>query len=211
MDKDTNRHKNENFYVKAKKQGYRARSAYKLFEIQNKYNIFKRTYYVLDIGSAPGSWLQVAKKFTEENLTKYQDDHYHRNEYKILGLDIKKISPIENVDIMRLDITNPSTITEIQDYIAGSKFDLILSDASIKKSGNKFSDQVRQVNLCIRILDILYLLKSKGNFVIKLFQGEDFKRVHHKMKRNFHFVKSYKPQASSKKSNEIYIIGLNKK
>ena len=211
MNENTNRHKNESFYVKAKKQGYRARSAYKLFEIQNKYNIFKRAFYILDVGSAPGSWLQVAKKFTEENLTKYQDNHYHRKEYKILGLDIKKISPIEQVDIMRLDITEPSSIIEIQDYLAGSKFDLILSDASIKKSGNKFSDQVRQVNLCMKILDLLYLLKSKGNFVIKLFQGEDFKRVHHIMKRKFHFVKSYKPRASSKKSNEIYIIGLNKK
>lgn len=211
MDKTTNRHKNENFYVKAKKQGYRARSAYKLFDIQKKYNIFKRAFYILDIGSAPGSWLQVAKKFAEDNLVKYQDNHYHRNEYKILGLDINKISPIEEVDIMRLDITKPTSIEKIQDYLAGSKFDLILSDASIKKSGNKFSDQVRQVNLCMKILELLFLLKTKGNFVIKLFQGEDFKRVNLKMKNKFHFVKSYKPRASSKKSNEIYIIGLNRK
>jgi len=211
MNKDTFNHKNENFYAKAKKQGYRARSAYKLFDIQNKYNIFKRAFFILDIGSAPGSWLQVAKKFAEENLTKYQDQHYHRKEYKILGVDIKKISPIEQVDTMRSDITDPTSIKEIQDYLSGDKFDLILSDASIKKSGNKFSDQVRQAKLCLKILDILYILKSKGNFVIKLFQGEDFKRVHRTMKTKFHFVKSYKPRASSKKSNEIYIIGLNKK
>ncbi|TFG17473.1 MAG: RlmE family RNA methyltransferase [Promethearchaeota archaeon] len=211
MDKDTINHKNERFYIRAKQQGYRARSAYKLFEIQKKYNIFKRAFYILDIGSAPGSWLQVAKKFAEENLTKYQDRHYHREEYKILGVDIKKISPIEQVDTMRLDITNPSSIIKIQTFLEGEKFDLVLSDASIKKSGNKFSDQVRQVKLCLKILDILYLLKSKGNLVIKLFQGEDFKRVHHTMKDKFHFVKSYKPRASSKKSNEIYVIGLNKK
>ncbi|TFF69002.1 MAG: RlmE family RNA methyltransferase [Promethearchaeota archaeon] len=211
MDKDTFSHKNEGFYVKAKKEGYRARSAYKLFDIQKKYNIFKRVFYILDIGSAPGSWLQVAKKFAEENLTKYQDKHYHRKEYKILGVDIKKVSPIENVDIMKMDITKPSSIKEIQNYLAGEKFDLILSDASIKKSGNKFSDQVLQVKLCLKILDISYILKSKGNFVIKLFQGEDFKRVYRAMKNKFQFVKSYKPRASSKKSNEIYIIGLNKK
>lgn len=211
MDKNTTNHKNEQFYTKAKKQGYRARSAYKLFDIQKKYNIFKRAFYILDIGSAPGSWLQVAKKFAEENLIKYQDNHYHRKDYKILGVDLKKISPIEHVDIMRLDITKISAIEAIQNYLAGDKFDLILSDASIKKSGNKFSDQVKQANLCLKILDTIYLLKSKGNLVIKIFQGEDFKRVHRSMKDKFHFIKSYKPTASSKKSNEIYIIGLNKK
>ena len=126
-------------------------------------------------------------------------------------MSINKVSPIENVDTMRLDITKSSSIKEIQEYLANDKFDLILSDASIKKSGNKFSDQIRQVKLCLKILDVSYLLKTKGNFVIKLFQGEDFNRVHRSMKKSFHFVKSYKPRASKKKSNEIYIIGLNKK
>jgi 23S rRNA (uridine2552-2'-O)-methyltransferase len=211
MDKDNVTHRDEHFYVKARKQGYRARSAYKLFDIQKKYNIFKRAFYILDIGSAPGSWLQVAKKFAEENIIKYQDKYYHRNIYKILGVDIKKISPIEGIDLMRLDITNYTSIKKIHDYLGGDKFDLILSDASIRKSGNKFSDQVRQVKLCLKILETSNLLKTKGNMVIKLFQGEDFKRAYRTMKSKFQFVKSYKPSASSKKSNEIYIVGLNKK
>lgn len=210
MYKDIN-HKDEHFYIEAKKQGYRARSAYKLFDIQKKYNIFKRAFYILDIGSAPGSWLQVAKKFAEENLIKYKDKHYHRNNFKILGVDVKKISPIEGVDLLRLDITDSSSIKKIHDYLGGDKFDLILSDASIRKSGNKFSDQVRQVRLCLKILEISNLLKPKGNIIIKLFQGEDFKRVNQSMRSKFQFVKSYKPSASSKKSNEIYIIGLKKK
>jgi 23S rRNA (uridine2552-2'-O)-methyltransferase len=211
MEKGNVNHKDEYFYVKAKRKGYRARSAYKLFDIQKRYNIFKRAFYILDIGSAPGSWLQVAKKFAEENLIKYQDKYYHRNNYKILGVDVKKVSPIEGVDFVRLDITEYSSIKEIRDYLGGEKFDLILSDASIRKSGNKFSDQVRQVRLCLKILEISNLLKPKGNMVIKLFQGEDFKRVYRTMKSKFQFAKSYKPSASSKKSNEIYIIGLNKK
>jgi len=208
---DSEQHKNEKFYTKAKKQGYRARSAYKLFDIQKKYNIFKRAFYILDIGCAPGSWLQVAKKFAEENLSKYRDNHYHRNYYKILGLDIKKTSPIENVDFIRMDITKSKSMEIINQYLSGEKFDLILSDASIKKSGNKFSDQVLQVKLCMKIVDTLIFLKPKGNFIVKLFQGEDFKKLNRKLKGEFNFVKSYKPIASYKKSNEIYIIGLNKK
>ncbi len=211
MDKDTNSHKSEEYYKKAKKEGYRARSAYKLLDIQKKYNIFKRAFFILDIGSAPGSWLQVAKKFAEENLIKYQDGYYHRNNYMILGVDIKKVSPIEGVDLIRMDITNPVFIEEIKQFLKGGKFDLILSDASIKKSGNKFTDQVQQVNLCLKIIETTNFLKDKGNLVIKLFQGEDFRRFYQIMKKKFLFVKSYKPTASSKKSNEIYVIGIKKK
>ena len=211
MDRETNSHKSEEFYKKAKKEGYRARSAYKLLDIQKKYNVFKRAFYILDIGSAPGSWLQVAKKLAEENLMKYQDGYYHREIYKILGVDIKKISPIEGLNIIRMDITDPTFIEELKQFLKGEKFDLILSDASITKSGNKFSDQVRQVNLCLKIIETTIFLKNKGNIVIKLFQGEDFRRLLSIMKKKFLFVKSYKPSASSKKSNEIYVIGLNKK
>jgi len=129
----------------------------------------------------------------------------------ILGVDIKKVSPIEGVDLIRMDITNPVFIEEIKQFLKGGKFDLILSDASIKKSGNKFTDQVQQVNLCLKIIETTNFLKDKGNLVIKLFQGEDFRRFYQIMKKKFLFVKSYKPTASSKKSNEIYVIGIKKK
>ena len=72
-------HKKEQFYKQAKSEGYRARSAYKLLEIQKRFKIFKRAFYILDLGSAPGSWLQVSKNFAEENLDKYKDQYYHRN------------------------------------------------------------------------------------------------------------------------------------
>ena len=97
-------HKKEKFYIQAKKEGYRARSAYKLLEIQERFNIFKRAFYILDLGSAPGSWLQVAKNYAEENLNKYRDQYYHRDHYKIMGVDIKKVSAIENINIIKADI-----------------------------------------------------------------------------------------------------------
>jgi len=204
-------HKQESFYKQAKKEGYRARSAYKLLDIQKRFNIFKRAFYILDLGCAPGSWLQVAKKFAEDNLTKYKDQFYHRDHYKIMGIDIKNVSPIENISIIQKDLTLPEIQEQIDSYFQ-NKLDLILSDASIKKSGNKFTDHIKQLNLCYTILGIVKNnLKNKGNLVIKAFQGSDFEKFVNNMKKIFRFVKSYKPSSSKKKSNEIFIIGLQKK
>jgi len=203
-------HSRDPHYKMAKREGYRARSAYKLLEIQNRFNIFKRTFYILDLGSAPGSWLQVAKKFAFENLEKYKDNYYHRDHFKIMGVDIKKLVPIEDVKIIKMDFTYPDFHKEINSFFKGEQLDLIISDASIRKSGNKFSDQVKQVKLCYKILEFSKYLKNKGNFIIKVFQGEDFEKFYVDMKKDFGLVKSYKPKSSKKKSNEIFLIGLNK-
>jgi len=204
-------HKKEKFYIQAKKEGYRARSAYKLLEIQERFNIFKRAFYILDLGSAPGSWLQVAKNYAEENLNKYRDQYYHRDHYKIMGVDIKKVSAIENINIIKADITEPK-IKEDIDFFFQSELDLILSDASIKKTGNKFTDHLKQLNLCYNILALAKKkIKYKGNLVIKVFQGSDFNKFYKEMDSVFRFLKSYKPKSSKKKSNEIYLIGLQKK
>ena len=211
MPKAAEEHKKDAVYKQAKRKGYRARSAFKLLDIQRRFTIFKRAFYILDLGSTPGSWLQVAKKFAEENLLKYNDKYYHRDHYKIMGIDIKHITPIENINTVRMDFTTPEFQIEVKKYFEGEKLDLILSDASIKKSGNKFSDQAMQVKLCFKILELTKFLKFKGNFVIKVFQGADYEEFFSHMKQNFSIVKSLKPQASSKKSNEVYIIGLRKK
>jgi len=211
MPKEAEEHKRDAAYKQAKREGYRARSAFKLLEIQNRYNIFKRAYYILDLGSAPGSWLQVAKKYAELNLTKNFDKYYHRLHYKIMGVDIKRLAPIEDVKIIKMDFTAPEFQVEINNYFNGKKLDLILSDASINKSGNKFSDQARQIKLCLNILELTKNLKTKGNFLIKVFQGADFEDFYKTMKQYFLDVRSLKPKSSNKKSNEIYLIGLKKK
>ena len=211
MAKNPKRHKKDPHYKQAKYQGYRARSAFKLLDIQKKFNIFKRAYYILDIGSTPGSWLQVTHKFAEENLVKYKDNNYHRDHFKILGVDVKKVSPLEGIYTVRMDITNPEFQKELDDFFIGKKLDLILSDASINKTGNKFVDQLRQIKLCFKILDIVKPnLKYKGVFVLKIFQGQDFEKFFKAMKNEFLYIKSYKPKASRKQSNEIYLIGLKK-
>jgi 23S rRNA (uridine2552-2'-O)-methyltransferase len=126
-------------------------------------------------------------------------------------VDINKISPIEDLNIVRKDFTDPNFKDDIIQIFQGEKIDLLLSDASINKSGNKFSDQARQVNLSYQILDLIDFLKFKGNMVIKLFQGADFDTFFKKMKQSFFNLRSLKPQSSYKKSNEIYLIGLKKK
>ena len=211
MPKDAEEHKKDATYKKAKREGYRARSAFKLLDIQNRYSIFKRAFYILDLGSTPGSWLQVAKKYAELNLTKHNDKYYHRDHYKIMGVDLKRLSPIEDIKILKMDFTSPEFQVEINNYFKGEKLDLILSDASINKSGNKFSDQARQIKLCSKVLDLTKNLKIKGNFLIKVFQGADFESFYKKMKQQYRVVRSLKPKSSNKKSNEIYLIGLKKK
>lgn len=210
MAKNREMHKKEPYYKQAKKEGYRARSAYKLSDIQKRYNVFKRAFYILDLGCAPGSWLQIAKSYAEGNLDKYKDQYYRRDHYKIMGVDIKTVSPIENIKILKLDISQPELQEQIDLYFQ-SKLDLILADASINKTGNKFTDQLRQLKLCYIILDIAKKnLKFKGNLVVKAFQGADFNKFSMEMKSVFRILKSYKPKSSKKKSNEIFLIGLLK-
>jgi len=107
MVRNSKEHRRDPYYKSAKQEGYRARSAFKLLEIQKRFNIFKRAFYILDLGCAPGSWLQVAKKFSEENLEKYIDQYYHRDHYKIMGVDIKKTTPIEKIKLVQEDFTKP--------------------------------------------------------------------------------------------------------
>ncbi len=210
MVRNSKEHRRDPHYKRAKQEGYRARSAFKLFEIQKRFNIFKRAFYILDLGCAPGSWLQVARKFSEENLEKYNDQYYHRDHYKIMGVDIKKTTPIEKIKLVQGDFTKPKFIDELNAFFP-EKLDLILSDASINKSGNKFSDQIRQINLCLKIIDLTKKnLKINGRLVIKVFQGTDFNNFYKKVKQEFKYLKSYKPKSSKKTSNEIYLIGLQK-
>jgi 23S rRNA (uridine2552-2'-O)-methyltransferase len=202
------RHKQDKYYKKAKRQHYRARSAYKLLDIQKKFSIFKRAFYIIDIGSHPGSWLQVAHDYAERNLEKYrQDKYYSLDHYKILGVDLKHVSPIEGVETTKMDVTAPEFKEKVQDYFSEKKVDLIISDASIKKIGNQFSDHVRQINLCSKILELASeFLKQQGSFVVKAFRGQDFSKFRKKVESIFRNVNVFKPQASKKHSNEIYIV-----
>ncbi len=195
------KHKRNKYYIKAKKEGYRARAAYKLIDIQKRFNIFKNAKTIVDIGSAPGSWLQVAKKYAESQS----------QDYRILGVDINHITPIEGVKILKMDATSSKFKSQLESYFK-KPIDLIISDASINKSGNQFSDHIRQIRLCYQILDLSkQFLKPKGNLVLKAFQGTDFNKLYKDLKRYFQNVNTYKPSASKKKSNEMFFVCYRKK
>ncbi|MBN1802915.1 MAG: RlmE family RNA methyltransferase [Candidatus Lokiarchaeota archaeon] len=210
MTKNPKEHRKDPHYKQAKRENYRARSAYKLLDINKRFNVFKRAFYILDIGATPGSWLQVARKFAEENISLYKDGFYHRDNFKIMGVDLKSVTPVEDVKIIKMDVRNPAFLEEVRSFFGG-KIDLLLSDASIKKSGIKFQDDVNQIKLCNKILEIgNEIIRNKGAMVIKVFQGSDFDEFYASMKNKFRLMKSYKPKGSRKNSNEIYLIGMKK-
>ncbi|MBS3162649.1 RlmE family RNA methyltransferase [Candidatus Woesearchaeota archaeon] len=179
----------DHYYNKAKREGFRARSSYKLIEIQKKYTIIKPDDSVLDIGCAPGSWLQFVKQ---------------RTKGKILGIDLTSIKPIEGVEFIHGDINDK----EIQKKII-RKFNIVLSDIAPKTSGMRERDQYISYQLSREsFLIAKKALKPKGNFVVKTFQSQETEKLVKEIKPYFEFVKRYVPQSTREGSKEIFIVAL---
>ncbi len=177
------------YFNKAKKEGFRARSSYKLIEIQKKYNLIKPNDSVLDIGCAPGSWLQFVKQ---------------RTKGKILGIDIVPIKPIEGIEFIEGDINDK----KIQEKII-NKFNIVLSDIAPKTSGIKERDQYLSYQLSREsFLIAKKALKENGNFLVKTFQSQETEKLIKEMKPYFDFVKRYTPQSTRQGSKEIFIVAL---
>jgi len=186
--------KSEHFYKEAKRIGYRARSSFKLLQIQKKFNVLKKGDTVIDLGAAPGGWSQVAKEIVGENGT-------------VIGIDISPISPLTDVTFLQGDMTKQSTLEELENVIGSKKVDVVISDMSPDISGNYSVDHARSVYLCEQALKTSeILLKLNGNFVCKVFSGEDLEDFIKKINKKFQVVKRYFPPASRKTSSEIYVI-----
>ena len=186
--------KREHFYKQAKKDGYRARSAFKLKQIQNRFRILKPGNTVVDLGAAPGGWSQVAKEIVGEKG-------------KIIGIDLLPIQSIEDITFLEGDMTDDNSINEIKNLMGNKQADTILSDMSPDISGNYSVDQARSIHLCEQAFKTCNeLLKPGGNFVCKVFLGEDFQEFLQKIKKQFQNVKQFSPTASRKTSSEIYIV-----
>ncbi len=195
---------NEEYYQKAKESGYRARSAFKLIQIDRKYDIFKlKNRYatkILDLGCHPGSFLQVIHgKFS--SLLEYDkiDDYY------VLGVDLTSIKPInsENIEFVRCDIFEDNCAQIIEEK---GKYDVILSDLAPKTSGD-YRDVAIQESMVSRVFELLRNLNMGGNVMIKIFESPKTQEFVKKFKRKFRFVKITKPDASREKSKEKYMIG----
>jgi 23S rRNA (uridine2552-2'-O)-methyltransferase len=180
----------------AKDQGYRARSAYKLLQINRSYNILKKGDKVVDLGCAPGGWLQVAVKEV-------------RPSGKVIGIDLKPVTPIVDAIILQGSIEDPNMLSKIEE-ILGSKADVVLSDLAPNVSGVWDIDHARQISLSTIALQFTQrLLRIGGSSVFKVFEGDMLKEFRSELDRNFGKVFLSKPSASRQESSELYIICLN--
>ncbi|MEA2054495.1 MAG: RlmE family RNA methyltransferase [Candidatus Thermoplasmatota archaeon] len=184
--------KKERYYRSAKNEGYRARSAYKLLQINQKYRIIKRGDVVVDLGASPGGWSQVAVKLGA----------------RVIAVDIQDMQPIEGVKFIRGDITDEETLEQLKRE--AKDVDVVISDMSPNLSGNYVMDQARSVWLSRNALNVArILLRENGNFICKVFVGEDYSQFLKDVKEYFRVTKPYSPQASRKRSSEIYVVAKN--
>lgn len=178
------------YYWKAKKEGYRSRAAYKLLQMNRTFKLIREGDLVLDLGATPGGWSQVAALLGA----------------RVVAVDINPMKHLENVTFIRGDITLPETLEKIREI--SPDYDVVMSDASPKISGKWTIDHLRSIDLARASFSIAKeVLKPGGNFVVKVFQGEEIQKFFNELKPHFRFKKFHSPQASRKRSAEVYFIG----
>ncbi|MBD1146693.1 RlmE family RNA methyltransferase [Pelagibacterales bacterium SAG-MED28] len=181
----------DQFFKKSKTLGYRSRASFKLIELNKKYKFLKRNTNLLDLGSFPGGWSQIASQIIIEG--------------KIMSVDIKDMEPIKDVRFLKGDILSNETKSAVIEYFK-SDLDVILSDMAADTTGNKSLDSIRTNQLCADVINFSKeTLKPKGILVSKIFMGEDFLEVKKLAKSTFSKVNFFKPEASRKESKETYL------
>ncbi len=187
-------HFDDQFVKKSQESGYRARSAYKLEEIAEKYDLLKNLEAVVDLGAAPGGWCQVIK--TKSPGTEF-----------IIGLDLLPIEPIEGVHFIEGDFTSDVVYEQLLELLGTRKIDLVLSDMAPNLSGMNAMDQPRCMLLAEMALEFCQqALKPGGAHVVKLFQGEGFDQHIQNIRQLFNKVVIYKPKSSRPRSREVFAV-----
>ena len=182
----------DQFFKKAKVLGYKSRAAFKLIELNKKFNFIKKNSNLLDIGSTPGGWSQVASKIITNG--------------KILAVDITPMEKLDNVIFLNNNFSEESVQNKILKTFK-DKIDVIVSDMAENTTGNKTVDSIRTNSLCTDVINFsLKALTNNGSMVCKLFMGEDFLEVKNLAKKNFKNVDFFKPESSRSESKETYII-----
>ena len=181
----------DQFFKKSKTLGYRSRASFKLIELNKKFNFIKSNTNLLDLGSFPGGWSQVATKIITSG--------------KIMCVDIREMDPLKNVEFLKGDIMEKDTKLAIIQYFK-SNLDVIISDMAADTTGNKTLDSIRTNQLCADVINFSKdILKPKGVLVTKIFMGEDFLEVKKLAKSIFKKVNFFKPESSRKESKETYL------
>jgi 23S rRNA (uridine2552-2'-O)-methyltransferase len=188
------RHVSDPFVKKAQLEGYRSRSAYKLVELNEKDRLIRPGMRIMDLGSAPGGWSQVAGKLVGAKG-------------RVLATDILHMEPIKNVDFIQGDFTDEAVVARLLEWLGGGKFDLIVSDIAPNITGIDSADQASSMYFLELALDtVRQTLKPGATFVAKMFQGSGSDQYVKDLRKSFDKVLIRKPDASRKESREVYIV-----
>lgn len=192
-------HMNDEYVKRAQKEGYRARAAYKLTEIDDKDKLIKPGMTVVDLGSTPGSWSQVVVQRL-------------KGQGRIIALDILDMHPIAGVDFLQGDFREESVLKQLEEKLENKPVDLVIADMAPNISGVKEADQAGAAYLTELALEFSKdWLKPGGNFLVKVFIGAGFDETVKNMRLQFGKVVTRKPKASRGRSSEVYLLGLSHK
>ncbi|MDR2220334.1 MAG: 23S rRNA (uridine(2552)-2'-O)-methyltransferase RlmE [Methylobacillus sp.] len=191
-------HVSDAFVKRAQKEGYRARAAYKLMEIDDRDKLIKPGMTVVDLGSAPGSWSQVVAQRL-------------KGSGKVFALDILEMAPISGVDFLQGDFREESVLKQLEEKLSGQQVDLVISDMAPNISGINVTDQARVAHLVELALEFSRdWLKPGGCLLVKAFAGSGYEDNLKAMRALFEQVTTRKPKASRDRSSETFLLGLNK-
>jgi 23S rRNA (uridine2552-2'-O)-methyltransferase len=202
-----NDHVNDPYVKQAKKEGYRARAAYKLKEIDETLGLVKPGQLVVDLGSAPGAWSQyLRRKLSPQGAAQGELNG------TILAIDILPMEPVEGVQFLQGDFTEPGPLAQLQALLAGRQADVVVSDMAPNLSGIEAADSARISHLVELAVDFsLAHMKPQGALVVKLFHGSGYSQLVKLFKETFKTVKPIKPKASRDKSSETFLVGVGLK
>jgi len=185
---------NDPYVRKAKEKGYRSRAAFKLEELDEKFGLIKPDSLIVDLGCAPGGWVQIALK---------------KGASKVVGIDLLAVDPIPGADLIEFDFMDEAAPGKIKSLL-GAEPDLVMSDLAANTTGHKQTDHLKTVALVEAAAEFaMETLRPGGHFVTKVFQGGAEKTLLDRLKRNFQRVQHAKPKSSRKGSPEIYLVALN--
>jgi 23S rRNA (uridine2552-2'-O)-methyltransferase len=187
----------DEYYNRSKQEGYRARSAYKLKQLDEAADLFAPGDTVVDLGAAPGGWLQVAAEAVGAAGT-------------VVGVDRQRIRPLDaaNVETIRGDMTDEETVDRLRDAVDSGGVDAVVSDMAPNMTGEYSVDHARSIHLAGQALDIaIDILNPGGDLVVKVFDGADLADFRSDMEESFEYVRSIRPDASRDASSELYLVG----
>jgi len=184
----------DEYYNRAKQEGYRSRAAYKLKQLDETTGLISRGDTVVDLGAAPGGWLQVARELTADAGT-------------VVGVDLQRIDAIDGVRTVRGDMTEPETGAELREVVGEAGADVVLSDMAPNMTGEYSLDHARSVHLARQAFETaLDLLGPGGDLAVKVFDGPDVADLREEMEREFEYVRAVHPEASRDSSSELYLV-----